>query len=461
MAYRTIFDDLYPPQEEEQLFTPMGGQSSYDDSLLFSAPMSVNPEPTGTFATPTFDTDYSDDPFSALIKSQIADSEDLSKGYSDSLLDITDRQGKLVNSAENDWSTIGAALFGAAGAAFAGGSMSDITGGATTVGTTHYNNLEAQEKTKQALLEREATRVAADQRGEQSRASQLRAIEARNAAQQSMAEKKGQIVDTAAYDTAQEDKKELKEAGKDVSSKAGWLEAKNKEMALKVKQVAAIVPPGVKLDPERTVDQLSNQSLKDLPRAEQGYREMLEGLQQIQGVLAKGSQKTAEDEVIFRDGANRMRTGRLKAAEVGQAITNSEWAKNVAPWLIVDQSEMFGPDWEVRTFMDRMTSGVDNSVLAAQINKTLEEGRASALYSRGLLLPGFDYNRLAKTSLLNQSPELLNMTAEQRPSVQEEINQKYDSQDMMFKPKTETTGGMTEEQRRIEIEKIKAELRKK
>lgn len=422
-------------QEEDPLFTPVGGYESGGMSMaddpygLISSvvapqedysiateqlytPISLStPEPEGTFATPTFDTDYQDDPFAKLLTEQIKESSDLSNAYSEELKDISDRQSKLTNSAENDWSTLGAALIGGIGGALAGGSMADIAGGAAAVGTTHYNNLEAQEKTKMALLEKDANRVFAEQKAEQGRGRALTSTQAQHAARMSMAQAQGKVIGTQENEAARkakvEDRKEI-EANKPTNDAY----AKDVEARIEGKVLKTInnFPPGTKPLPGVNAQAYADAKQVGTPivKVEQGYQTYLAGLEKVKQVAAKGSQMTKLDFEIYRQGAAMMADGRKNMAEVGQAITDSEWARNIAPYLTQKGIDIFSPTFDLKKAMDIMVHDRNMITEIAELDKGMSQSRARYFLDRGVVLPNFDYSTLSDQERRYMSAEALN-----------------------------------------------------
>lgn len=440
------FDD-YLQQQEDPLFTPIGGYQSGGMSMaddpyglissvtqptedystameqLYTPISTALPEPEGTFNTPTFSLDAASDPFSKLLNEQIKESSLISDSYSEKLAEISDRQSKLTNSAENDWSTLGAALVGGIGGLLAGGTAAEIAGGAASVGTTHYNNLEAQEKQKQALLTQDANRLLTEQKIEQSRTGQLRNTQAQAAARLASLQAQGKVVSDPDYqkrlDAETAKKKEINDAK---PQNDAYADSVADTRMSKVTKIINMFPAGAKPLPGTNAVNYADAKETGTPtsKVEGGYQDYLEGIRMIRSVIAKGSQMTDNDLNTYRNGTALMAGGRKSMAEVGQAITDSEWSRFIAPYLTQKGFDVFSPTFDIKLALDTLVHDRDTPKMLDSLDKAMRESRARYYLGKagGGVLPDFDYTTLSPTVLRGKDPQQLNFAAQNNPDFQ-------------------------------------------
>lgn len=410
----------YGLPEEDLLFTPMRQPepANYGGELLFSPvgstyeTLALSQEPQGTFATETFDTDYINDPLMGVLQDQIKQSEDMNLKYSSQLDEISDRTKNLTNSAEQDWSTLGAALFGALGAGLAGGNAGQVAGSAADVGATHYNNLEAQEKTKIALSEREYQATLQEQRLESSRTQGLRNALAQTASKLTVAGAKGDIVGTDANNVRQQQKVDLKGAGGKPLN-----ESFDKSVDLQeikpVQDFVSKLPPNLKpLPPELGGASASAYASKKetgtpMTKVESGYLLYLDGIDKVIKSKQNGSQWNDQDKLLYEEGQRNMAEGRKNMAEVGQAITDSEWTRNIAPYLAQDLRDVASPTFSWGRAVDEMVRKKDGMAQLQKFKDGMEQARAKHYLAKSVILPNFDYSRLSPYALNGMDPQAL------------------------------------------------------
>jgi hypothetical protein len=412
----------YGLPEEELLFTPIQQAepaAAYGGEILFSPvgstydTLGLSQEPQGTFATPTFDTDFNDDPLMGVLKDQIRQSEEMNLKYSSQLDEISDRSKNLTNSAEQDWSTLGASLFGALGAGLAGGNAGQIAGSAADVGTTHYNNLEAQEKTKIALSEREYGATLQEQRLETQRTQALRNALAQTASKLSVAQAKGDVIGTQENNAKQEQKVELKAAGASKPLNEAYAKSVDLQEQKSVDEFVNKLPPNMKpFPPERggaSASAYANKKETGTPmtKVEGGYLLYLDGIDKVIHSKRNGSQWNDQDKLVYEEGQRNMAEGRKQMAEVGQAITDSEWTRNIAPYLSQELRDFASPTFSWGRAVDDIVRKKDGMAQLEKFKDGMEQARAKHYLTKKVILPNFDYNRLSPYALNGLDPQEL------------------------------------------------------
>lgn len=441
------FDD-YLQQQEDPLFSPIGGYQSGGMSMaddpyglissvtqptedystameqLYTPISAALPEPEGTFNTPTFSLDSASDPFSKLLNEQIKESSLISDSYSEKLAEISDRQSKLTNSAENDWSTLGAALVGGIGGLLAGGSAAEIAGGAAAVGTTHYNNLEAQEKQKQALLTQDANRLLTEQKIEQSRTGQLRNTQAQAAARLTALQMKGDAIGTPENAQKQEQKKELKAIGSEKPTNDAYAEGQYIQQRKPILEnisetpnmkplpgngILGSAPPSTYMNKRKTGTPMS--------KMENGYTAYLDGLTRARTEAQKGSQMNIN---VYREAVQAMSRGAKDLAEIGQAVTDSEFSRYVAPLLPPNEKfDIFSPNFDLAAYLDQKANSRNLPDMFNVLEKGMAAQRAKFFLTQGRVISDYDYSQLTPTALSGLKVEDLNRQSTSGPTFME------------------------------------------
>lgn len=415
--------DLPEPQVEEGVSYPfmlssapsatMEDYSSVSDGLFTPIGGYGATEKQGTFATPTFDLDFAEDPYSQFVRDQIRESEDLTKTYNDQMESISDKRMGLINAAETDWSSLGAALFGAAGALAAGGNAGDIAGGAAATGMTHYNNLESQTKEKQAILEKEYNTSLANVKAEQNRSRSLQNVSAAHNARLDSLKQQGKLIGTDENKqlTASKAKPINEDYAKSVQ--ASQIE---KPVLEAINRFPATVKPLFKNASDYAA---KKETGMPLTKVDTGYQTFLAGINKIEQANRNGSQRTPADDILYQEGQTMMAEGRKNLAEVGQAITDSEWTRFISPYLEQEGiREAAGPFFSWGKYTDQILRSTDGKMKIAGLKNGMEDARARLFLSKGALIPGYDYRRLKQDDLGAMNPDELSAQAAFAPNFQ-------------------------------------------
>lgn len=118
-----------------------------------------------------------------------------------------------------------------------------------------------------------------------------------------------------------------------------------------------------------------------------------------------------------------MADGRRQMAEVGQAITDSEWSKGIAPYLhTVGVTDVTDPFYSFVQSLDKVIVKTDGVTRLKQLQDEMEKSRANFYLTRNGVVDQFDYSRLGKESLGSLNPEQLTAQSFGGKTLREQMN---------------------------------------
>lgn len=190
--FQSDFSIFNEPEEEKIAPSLFGGTTD---------PTSRPNSFTDLFQYQDFNNPY--DP-TGMLKGMIDDSSKNIDGLTAERDRLRGGQDALDNSSEMDWGQVGAGLLGGAAAFLGSGKITDAAAGFSSMGTSYYNNLEAQEKDKKARLALQLKELD-DQIKDQTNFGQaLTTAQLNQESQDSSAFRKGEFVGTDPYNAEQQ-----------------------------------------------------------------------------------------------------------------------------------------------------------------------------------------------------------------------------------------------------------------